>query len=121
MRIYVGNLSYEVKEEDLRQAFEPFGQVASATVIEDKYTGQSRGFGFVEMPAGAEAQAAIEGLNNTELKGRTIVVNEARERPKGGRGGAGGGGGRGRRGDGPGGRRGGGGGMGGGGGGRDRW
>jgi len=87
VNIYVGNLSYEVAEEDLRQAFSAFGEVASATVIKDKVTGRSRGFGFVEMPAQAEAQAALEGLNGTELKGRAISVNEARPRPEGGRGG----------------------------------
>jgi len=90
VNIYVGNLSYEATEQDLRQAFEAFGQVASATVIMDKATGRSRGFGFVEMPAEAEAQAAIQGLDGTELKGRRINVNQARPRPQGGRGGGGG-------------------------------
>jgi RNA recognition motif-containing protein len=80
MNIYVGNLSYEVTEEDLRLAFEPFGQVESVNVIKDKYTGQSKGFGFVEMPSKTEAQSAIDGLNDTELKGRTLNVNEARPR-----------------------------------------
>lgn len=97
MNIYVGNLSREVTEEDLRQAFKAFGEVASATVIKDKFSGESRGFGFVEMPAKAEAQAAIEGLNGKELKGQTLNVNEARPRPEGRRGGERrGGGGRGR-------------------------
>jgi len=82
MNIYVGNLSREVTEEDLRQAFEAFGQVASVNVIKDKFTGQSRGFGFVEMPSKAEAQSAIAGLNGKELKGRTLTVNEARPRPE---------------------------------------
>jgi len=93
MNIYVGNLSHEMTEEELRQAFEAFGQVESATVIKDKFTGESRGFGFVEMPAKAEAQAAIDGLNETELKGRAVNVNEARPREdrKGGGGKRGGG------------------------------
>ncbi len=98
MNIYVGNLSREVTEDDLRQAFEPFGQITSVNIIKDKFSGQSRGFGFVEMPGRAEAQAAIAGLNGKELKGRTLSVNEARpqsERREGG-----GGGGRGRRGGG---------------------
>jgi RNA recognition motif-containing protein len=86
MNIYVGNLSYEVTEEDLRQAFEDFGQVESVRIITDKYSGQSKGFGFVEMPAKAEAQSAIEGLNDKELKGRTLNVNEARPRSEGRRG-----------------------------------
>ena len=94
MNIYVGNLSSEVTEEDLRLAFEPFGQVESATVIKDKYSGQSRGFGFVEMPSKADAQSAIDGLNSTELKGRTLNVNEARPRTERGRGRGGRGGGR---------------------------
>jgi len=93
MNIYVGNLSHEVTEEELRQAFEAFGQVETATIIKDKFTGESRGFGFVEMPAKAEAQSAIDGLKDTELKGRTLNVNEARPREdrKGGGGRRGGG------------------------------
>ena len=93
MNIYAGNLSHEVTEEDLRQAFEAFGQVATVTIIKDKFTGEPRGFGFVEMPAKAEAQAAIDGLKDTELKGRTLNVNEARPREdrKGGGGRRGGG------------------------------
>ena len=93
MNIYVGNLSYEVTEEDLQQAFEAFGQVESVRIIKDKYSGQSKGFGFVEMPAKAEAQSAINDLNGKELKGRTLNVNEARPRTesRGGRGGYGGG------------------------------
>jgi RNA recognition motif-containing protein len=83
MNIYIGNLSYEVTEEDLKQAFEAFGQVESVSIIKDKYSGQSKGFGFVEMPAKAEAQSAIEGLNGKELKGRTLNVNEARPRSEG--------------------------------------
>ncbi len=93
MNIYVGNLSHEVTEEELRQEFEAFGQVESAAIIKDKFTGDSRGFGFVEMPAKAEAQSAIAGLNDTELQGRTLNVNEARPREdrKGGGGRRGGG------------------------------
>jgi len=94
MNIYVGNLSYEVTEEDLKAAFEAFGQVETVNIIKDKYSGQSKGFGFVEMSAKAEADSAIEGLNDTDLKGRTLKVNEARPRTEGGgsRGGYGGGG-----------------------------
>jgi RNA recognition motif-containing protein len=80
MNIYVGNLSYEVTEEDLQEALEAFGQVESVRIIKDKYSGQSKGFGFVEMPSKAEGQSAIDGLNGKELKGRTINVNEARPR-----------------------------------------
>ena len=99
MNIYVGNLSYEITEEDLKLAFEPFGKVESASIIKDKYSGQSKGFGFVDMPSKAEAQAAIDGLNGKELKGRTLNVNEARPRSEGrrGSGGKGGRGGGGRR------------------------
>ena len=87
MNIYVGNLSYEVTEEDLRQAFEGFGRVESVTIVKDRYSGESRGFGFVEMSSRAEAQSAIDGLNGKELKGRTISVSEARPRSeRGGRG-----------------------------------
>jgi RNA recognition motif-containing protein len=88
MNIYVGNLSHEVTEEDLQLSFEPFGQLESVTIIKDKHSGQSRGFGFVEMPSKAEGQSAIDGLNGTELKGRTLKVNEARPRTesRGGRG-----------------------------------
>jgi len=87
MNIYVGNLSHEVSEEDLREAFEAFGQVTSVTIIKDKFSGEPRGFGFVEMPAKAEAQSAITGLNGKELKGRILKVNEARPRPERGKGG----------------------------------
>ena len=80
MKIYVGNLSYEVTEEDLRLALEEFGQVESVTIIKDRDSGQSKGFGFVEMNSKAEGQSAIEGLNGKELKGREINVNEARPR-----------------------------------------
>ena len=88
MNIYVGNLSYEVTEEDLKEAFEVFGEVDTVKVIKDIYTGRSKGFGFVEMPAKAEAQSAIEGLNEKDLKGRSLNVNEARPRSEGRRGGA---------------------------------
>ena len=115
MKIYVGNLSYEVTEEDLRLALEQFGQVESATIIKDKQSGQSKGFGFVEMASKAEGQAAIEGLNGKELKGRTLNVNEARPRTESrGSGGGCGGGGRGGQGGGRGGYGGGRGGYGGG-------
>lgn len=80
MNIYVGNISHDVLEEDLRQAFEAFGQVSSVTIIKDKYSGQPRGFGFVEMPSREEAQAAIKNLNGKELMGRKINVNEAHTR-----------------------------------------
>jgi RNA recognition motif-containing protein len=91
MNIYAGNLSFDVSEEDLRKAFEAFGQVSSASIVKDKYSGQPRGFGFVEMPNRDEAQAAIEGLNGKELSGRQMNVSEARPRPNGGgRGGPGG-------------------------------
>ena len=91
MKIYVGNLSYSVTEEDLQQAFQAFGQVETANVIKDPSSGQSKGFGFVEMPSKEEAQAAIEGLNSKEMKGRTLNVNEARPRTEDRRGGGGGG------------------------------
>ncbi len=83
MNIYVGNLSRDVTEEELREAFEEFGQVESVAVIKDRYTGTPRGFGFVEMPNTGEAEAAIEGLNDKELKGRPLKVNQARERTAG--------------------------------------
>jgi cold-inducible RNA-binding protein len=105
MNIYVGNLATEVTDEDLRAAFEGFGQVESANVIKDKYSGESRGFGFVEMPGKDEAQKAIEEMNGKELQGRTVTVNEAR--PKRDRGSGGGGGRRGGFGGGRGGGRGG--------------
>ncbi|KPK89003.1 RNA-binding protein [bacterium SM23_31] len=90
MNIYVGNLSHQVTEEELRQAFESFGKVESATLIKDKFSGESRGFGFVEMPSKTEARSAIDGLNGTELKERTLNVNEARPRSEGNRGRGGG-------------------------------
>lgn len=93
MKLYVGNLSYEMTEEDLRQTFGEFGQVESAAIIKDKYSGQSKGFGFVEMGSKSAGQAAIDGLNGKELKGRALTVNEARPRTEspGGRGNYGGG------------------------------
>ena len=94
MNIYVGNLSSEVTEDDLQQAFEAFGGITSVRIIKDKFSGASRGFGFVEMPAKAEAQAAISELNGQELKGQTLKVNEARPRPDNRRGGGRRGGGR---------------------------
>ena len=94
MNIYVGSLSYKATEEDLRKEFEGFGQVESVNIITNKYSGESRGFGFVEMPNKDEAQSAIEGLNGRELKGRKINVNEARPRSEGQRGGGRRGGGR---------------------------
>ncbi len=108
MNIYVGNLSSDVTGDDLRQAFEAFGQVESANVIMDKFSGESKGFGFVEMPSKEEATAAIAGMNGKDIKGRAVNVNEARprvERPRGGGGygggrSGGGGGGRGPRGGG---------------------
>ncbi len=99
MNIYVGNLAREVTDDDLREAFAEFGQVSSASVIRDKFTRESRGFGFVEMPSQAEAQAALNGLNGKDLKGQAISVSEARPRAdRGGGGGGGGGFGRDRRG-----------------------
>jgi RNA recognition motif-containing protein len=101
MNIYVGNLALNVTEEDLQQAFGAFGEVTSAKIIKDKYSGESKGFGFVEMSSGAEAQSAIQDLNGKELKGLMLKVNEARPRTEsrgsrgggygGGRGGRGGG------------------------------
>ena len=91
MNIYVGNLSFDVSGENLRQAFEAFGQVSSASIVKDKYSGQPRGFGFVEMPNQAEAQAAIQNLNGKELLGRPLNVNEARPRTDRGRSGGQGG------------------------------
>ena len=105
--IYVGNLSYEATEDDIRAAFEAHGEVSSVSIIMDKMTGRSRGFGFVEMPEKTQALAAITALNLQEVRGRAITVNEAKPKteggPRGGGGGGrggyggGGGGGRGRR------------------------
>lgn len=95
MNIYVGNLSFDTTEDELREAFETYGEVTSASVITDKFSGRSRGFGFVEMANTAEANAAIAALNGKELAGRTLNVNEARPRTEGGGGGNRGGGNRG--------------------------
>jgi len=111
MNLYVGNLSYRLTEDELKEAFEEFGQVSSCTIIKDRVTGESKGFGFLEMPERSEAEAAISGLNGRDLKGRKLNVNEARPRENRPAGSGGGGGGMG------GGRREGRGGMGGGG----RW
>lgn len=80
MNIYIGNLSYQVTEEDLQKAFEAFGQVESAKIIRDNYSGRSKGFGFVEMTVDEQAEAAIAGLNGKDLKGRALTVNKARPR-----------------------------------------
>ena len=87
MNIYVGNLSREITEDELRKAFEAFGQVTSVNIIKDRYSNESRGFGFVEMATKSEAQAAITGLNGTSLGDRTLSVSEARPRTEGGGGG----------------------------------
>lgn len=97
MNIYVGNLSRNVTEDDLKTAFETYGKVETVKVIKDNYTGTSKGFGFVEMPDNSEAQAAINGLNNKEFKGTTLKVNTARPRTEKGRSGGGYGGGKGGR------------------------
>ena len=92
MKLYVGNLSRDVTEQDLRDAFTPFGELESVTIIKDRYNNVSKGFGFVEMPNKPEAEAAIAGLHRKEFKGRSMDVNEARpktERPRGGFGGGG--------------------------------
>jgi RNA recognition motif-containing protein len=113
MNIYVGNLSRDTAEDDLRQAFEAHGQVSTVSIIKDKYSGESKGFGFVEMPTKTEAEAAITNLNGKDLNGRTLNISEARPRTENR--GSGGGGGRDRR-DFRGGS-----GSGGGGGSRNRW
>ena len=129
-KLYVGSLPYSVTEDQLRDMFTEFGALESVRIITDKYTGQSKGFGFVEMANEEDAQKAIDGVNGREMNGRTLVVNEARPEEKrsfggggggGGRGGFGGGGGGGRGGFGGGGGGRGRGGGGGGGGGRNRW
>ena len=125
MNIYVGNLAHKTTEDELRAAFEEIGQVESVNIVKDKFSGESRGFGFVEMPSKDESQKAIEEMNGKELGGRTLNVNEARPKTdrrgggggRGGRGGFGGGGGGGGRGGG----RGGSGNSRGGGGGRGRY
>jgi len=96
MNIYVGNLSYEATQDDIRQAFEAHGEVSSVSIIMDKMTGRSRGFGFVEMPDKNAGQAAVSALNLQEIRGRAMTVNEAKPKTEGGgsRGGYGGGRGR---------------------------
>jgi len=84
MKLYVGNLPYNVAEEELRELFSSYGEVSSVDVIMDRFTGQSKGFGFVEMPSNSEADQAIKALNEKPLKGRTIKVNQAQDRPSGG-------------------------------------
>ena len=93
MRIYVGNLSYETSEDELRETFGAHGQVESVTIISDRDTGRSKGFAFVEMPSNDEAQASINELNGKEIQGRALTVNEARPRQERSGGGGGGGGG----------------------------
>jgi len=88
MNIYVGNISSELTEEEINEAFAAYGELTSVKIIKDKYTGEHRGFAFVEMPDKAEAEAAMAGLNGKELKGKELIVNEARPRPEGFRGGA---------------------------------
>jgi cold-inducible RNA-binding protein len=87
MKIYVGNLSYDVTEDELRREFEAFGEVTSANIPVDKFSGRPRGFGFVEMTDKAQAEAAIAGLNGKSLRERTLTINEARPRTEGGQGG----------------------------------
>ncbi len=87
MNIYVGNLSWNLKDQDLLNLFASHGEVASAKIVTDKFTGRSKGFGFVEMPNDEQAQAAIAALNGTEVDGRNVVVNESRPKPEGGGGG----------------------------------
>ena len=96
VNIYVGNLSYEATQDDLRQAFEAHGQVSSVSIIMDKMTGRSRGFAFVEMPDKNQAEAAIRALNLQEVRGRAMTVNEAKPKTEGSRGNFGGRGGGGR-------------------------
>jgi len=83
VNVYIGNLAYQVTDGDLREAFESYGEVSSASVVKDKFTHESKGFGFVEMPRQADAEAAIKKLNGTDLKGRSITVNPARPRGEG--------------------------------------
>jgi len=92
--IFVGNLSFNTSEDELRQLFEPFGQVDRVSILTDRETGRSRGFGFVEMSNSEEGDKAIAGLNGSQFGGRAINVNEARPKAEGARGGGGGGGGR---------------------------
>lgn len=92
MNIYIGNLSQEVTDDDLREAFESYGTITSAKVIKDRFSGESRGFGFVEMPDKQDAMSAMESLNGADLKGKKIMVSEAKPRSDKRRGGMGGGG-----------------------------
>jgi RNA recognition motif-containing protein len=87
MNIYVGNLSWGLKDQDLANLFAPFGEVASAKIVMDKFTQRSKGFGFVEMPNDEQAQAAIAQLNGSEIEGRNLVVNESRPKEEGSGGG----------------------------------
>jgi RNA recognition motif-containing protein len=80
MNIYVGNLNFNLSEDELKEIFEEYGEVASAKVITDKYSGRSKGFGFVEMPNDAEGEAAIKNLNGVDMKGRNMTVNQSEER-----------------------------------------
>jgi RNA recognition motif-containing protein len=89
VRIYVGNLSFDTTESDLKRAFEAHGSVDSANLVSDRDSGRSRGFGFVEMSNNSEAEAAIQALNGQDLQGRSLTVNEARPRESGGQGGGG--------------------------------
>jgi RNA recognition motif-containing protein len=82
MNIYVGSLNFKMNEAELKEVFEEYGEVTSAKIIFDKYSGRSKGFGFVEMPNDAEAKKAIEQLNGADISGRKIVVNESIERPE---------------------------------------
>lgn len=93
MNIFVGNISRNATEDDIREAFSAFGKVDTVSILKDKFSGESRGFGFVEMSSKSEAEAAIAGLNGKDLKGRALTVNEARPKTES-RGGGGGGGGR---------------------------
>jgi RNA recognition motif-containing protein len=92
MNIYAGNLSWNLKDQDLSNLFATYGEVSSAKIVNDKFSGRSKGFGFVEMPNDAEANAAIAALNGSEVDGRAIVVNESRPKPEGERSSGGGGG-----------------------------
>ncbi len=80
MNIYVGNLHFHVSEEELKKVFEEYGEVSSVKIITDKYSGRSKGFGFVEMPNDTEAKNAINNINGTDIKGRNVNVNQAREK-----------------------------------------
>ena len=91
MNIYVGNISWNLKDQDLSNLFATYGEVSSAKIVTDKFTNRSKGFGFVEMPNDEQAQAAIAALNGSDADGRSIVVNESRPKPEGGGSGGGGG------------------------------